>query len=253
MGCQREVTGGQASLAELRRGLESLGVALPEDNLAAFERYYELIAERGAVMNLTSIIDYEGVQRRHFLESIAVGAALRDAGLLKGTERVIDVGAGAGFPGIPLRLAWPGLRLTLLEATEKKAAFMQEVVDALDLSGVSIVTARAEDAARKADLRERFDIVIARAVAPLSVLAELTLPFARVSGYLAAVKGSRLPAELAAARVAIARCGGRQPSVLDLPADAAPKHLKVAVIRKASRTPPELPRRAGLPASSPLH
>lgn len=252
MGCQRDASPPAAGLPLLRVGAAALGLALSDAALAGFAHYFALLAEQGAAFNLTSVLDYEGVQRRHFLESLALGAALRDAGRLRGAERIVDIGAGAGFPGVPLKLVWPELRLALIEATQKKAAFLRLAVKALALTGVDVVAARAEAAAHRPGLRGRFDLAVARAVAPLPALAELTLPFVRIGGAVAAVKGSRLPAELAAAGAAIRRCGGGAPETLSLPGQPADGPLRILIIPKVRPTPAELPRGPGLAAVRPL-
>lgn len=250
MGCQRGQQ--EAGLPLLADGAAALGLDLSAAALGRFQRYLSLLQEHGARMNLTSVRDVDGMQRRHFVESLALGVALRDAGWLRGRERVIDIGAGAGFPGVPLAIVWPGLRLTLLEATQKKAHFLEAVIVALELPGARVVAQRAEDAAHERLLRERFDLALARAVAPMPALAELGLPFLRLGGRLAAVKGSRLDDELPAARGAIERCGGGSPRVLPLPGEAPSSPLRVALIAKVRPTPPELPRRAGTPQHDPL-
>ncbi len=248
MGCQRGAE--EAHLPALEAGAAALGLTLGPRALDQFRRYLTLLREHGARMNLTSVRDAEGVQRRHFVESLALGVALREAGRLHGRERLIDIGSGAGFPGVPLAIVWPGLRLTLLEATQKKARFLQTLVEELALPGAHVVAQRAEEAAHQPLLRERFDLALARAVAPLPALAELGLPFLRLGGVLAAVKGSHLDAELREAQGAIRRCGGGLARVLPLLGEAGP--LRVALIPKGRPTPPELPRRAGLPQHEPL-
>ena len=253
MGCQRDASSpATPDLSLLREGAAAIGLPLSEAMIAAFARYFDLLAKQGATLNLTSVRDSEGVQRRHFLESLALGVALRDAGRLRGAERVVDIGAGAGFPGVPLKLVWPDLRLVLIEATQKKAAFLRRVVAELALSGVDVVAARAEEAGRRPGLRARFDLALARAVAPLPALAELTLPFVRVGGAVAAVKGSRLPEELATAAAAIRRCGGAAAQTLVLPGQAENGPLRVVLVPKVGLTPADLPRRPGLPATQPL-
>lgn len=252
MGCQRSNAAPPTGLETLRSGVAALGAELDDASLAAFQRYYDLLAEHGARFNLTTVRDYEGVQRRHFVESLALGAALRSAGLLSGGERLLDLGSGAGLPGVPLAIAWPGLRVTLLEATGKKARFLQLAIETLALPHVAVVNARAEEAAHLPTLRERFDIVVARAVAPLDVLAELALPFVRVGGVLAAVKGSRLPAELRVAQAAIRRAGGGSPQRSELPVAPSPVAPALLVVPKLRPTPRTLPRRPGLPAAQPL-
>jgi 16S rRNA (guanine527-N7)-methyltransferase len=252
MGCQRTGTAAMPDLPLLRTAPATIGVSLSAEALAAFARYYALLAEHGARFNLTRVLDVEGVQVRHFAESLAVGAALEAARQFTGIERVMDVGSGAGFPGIPLRIAWPGVRLTLLEATGKKARFLQLVVDELGLAGVGVVNARAEEAGHDAALREAFDVVTARAVAPLPALAEVTLPFARIGGCAALVKGSRLPQELRDAAGAISRCGGGRADILPLAQFGEGPAPRLLMVPKTRRTPADLPRAPGVPASRPL-
>ncbi|MHB8575948.1 MAG: 16S rRNA (guanine(527)-N(7))-methyltransferase RsmG [Dehalococcoidia bacterium] len=245
----REVT---SALPVLQAIAQRLDVALPDGAIEAFDRYHRLLAGYGGRFNLTAVLDADGVQRRHFGEALALGAALSDAGLLHADDAVIDIGSGAGFPGLPLKIAWPSLRLALLEATGKKARFLQTVVDELGVTGVQIVQSRAEDAGHSPTLRERFDLVVARAVAPLATLAELTLPFARVGGYVAAIKGSRILAELVEAGAAIAACGGGAPRVVALPGGNGDVRLQLVLIEKQAVTPLSLPRAAGVPNARPL-
>lgn len=252
MGCQRTNPAPETGLETLSAGVGAFNATLDETALTAFQRYYELLAEHGSRFNLTAVRDYESVQRRHFLESLAIGVALRSAGQLGGHERLLDLGSGAGLPGIPLAVAWPALRVTLLEATGKKARFLQLAVETLALRHVAVVNARAEDAAHLPALRERFDLVVARAVAPLDTLVELGLPFARVGGNLAALKGSRAAEELRRAPGAIRRTGGGDARRLTLPGQAAEAALSLVVVRKLRPTPRDLPRRPGLPAAQPL-
>ena len=185
---------------------------------------------------------------------MAFGAALRYAGLLRNDTWVVDVGSGAGFPGLPLRLLWPDLRLTLIEATGRKAAFLRETVAALGLGSVEVLAVRAEAAGHDPALRGRFDLALSRAVAPLAVLAELTLPLLRVGGASAGIKGSRLDAEIVAARPAVARLGGGAVRQLTPPAGVAldEPSPRFFVLPKARPTPADLPRRSGVTSSNPL-
>ncbi len=251
MGCQRSEPARAPGLAVLTAAVP-LGVPLDRRALDRFERYFELLRDHGSRYNLSGVLDYEGVQRRHFVESLAVGAALLREGLIAGTEGIIDVGAGAGFPGLPLSIAWPGLRMTLLEATRKKAEFIALVIRELALDGATVVNARAEDAAHRPELRERFDLALARAVAPLASLSELTLPFVRIGGVAGAIKGSHLDAELAAARNAIRICGGGLPREVELELRSVAVPPRLLLVHKRRATPRDFPRAAGMPSRSPL-
>jgi 16S rRNA (guanine527-N7)-methyltransferase len=233
----------------LIQGARAYGVTLSDTNVSQFERYLALLSEHAAHVNLVGSTEPELIVRRHFLESMALGAALRERGIMLDGAKVLDLGAGAGFPGVVLKVVWPPLRLTLLDATAKKTAFLETLVDGLGLEDVEVATGRAEALAHDARWRGRFDVVVARAVAPLPVLVELGLPFARVGGYLVSPKGSRAAAELAGARRALEVVGGEAESwPFEVP---GPKQTLVAV-RKLRETPASYPRREGVPAKSPL-
>jgi 16S rRNA (guanine527-N7)-methyltransferase len=252
MGCQRSEPAAPPDLAILRHAAQELAIALDARALDRFERYFQLLSEHGRRFNLTAVRDYAGVQRRHFVESLAAGAALVREGLMAQNDAIIDVGSGAGFPGMPLSIAWPELRVTLLEATRKKAEFIALIVRELALEHTEVVHARAEDAGHRSDLRERFDIALARAVAPLAGLVELTLPFVRAGGVMGAIKGSRLDAEIEDARGAIRICGGSTPSELQLRLESLGPSPRLLVVPKRRATPRSFPRASGTPARSPL-
>lgn len=236
-------------LGLLLTGALAYGVRLNDGQRAQFERYLTLLREWSQRTRLVGNADPAVVQRRHFLESIALGVALRERELLRPGADVLDVGAGAGFPGVVLKIVWPAMRLTLIEATEKKTAFLSALVEALGLEETEVITGRAETLAHELRLRERFDLVVARAVAPLPVLVELALPFARVGGRLVAPKGSRVAGELGRASRALQVLGGEAfTAPLRVP---GPPQTLVAVIKRRP-TPARYPRRPGVPAKSPL-
>ena len=242
-------------MQQLADGARALGLSLTDDQLSAFQIYYETLIAWNARVNLTRITDYEAVQVKHFLDSLSCLAAVercraplsRLAGL-----RTIDVGSGAGFPGLPLKIACPALRLTLLEATGKKAAFLQTLVERLALEGVTVVHARAEEAGQDPAHREGYDLALARALAEMAALAELTLPLVQVGGLVIAQKGEDPSAEVEAARRAIQALGGRTREILPatVPGLEAARHL--VVLEKVSATPSPYPRRPGIPAKRPL-
>jgi len=236
----------------LARTAEGLGLPLNAQQLQQFEEYYHQLIAANRRVSLTSITDYQEVQRRHFGESLAVGAALYRAGVLKPGEgaRVLDLGAGAGFPGLPMRIVHPALRLTILEATRKKTTFLERLLTRLSLEDVAVITGRAEAVARDPAHREGYDLVLARAVAPLAVLVELALPLLGLDGFLAAPKGSRAPQEMAEAGRALALCGGHIVSADPLPSPALP--LTLVLVEKTALTPAAYPRRPGIPTKRPL-
>lgn len=242
--------GRRYNMKTLSEGAERLRIGLSPSQLEAFHTYYrELIAERPRA-GLTSLTDSEAVQRRHFLESLALLRALEDANAFGPTA--IDIGTGAGFPGIPIKIVRPGLTLTLVEATGKRAAFLVHLVRRLGLTDVTVVQARAEELAHDPAHRAAYHLALARALAPLPVLVELALPFLRLGGYLATPKGSAAPREARQATAALQTCGGHleplQP--LDLPGPGPIPTL--VLVRKVADTPDRFPRRPGIPAKRPL-
>ncbi len=231
-----------------------LGIALPATAIARFARYLALLGEWNDRAGLTAVTDTDVAQRRHFGESLALLAALRGAGLLApgAPARLADLGPGGGFPGVPMAIAEPALTLVLVEAQERRCAFLRALCEALELSQVTVVHARAEEAGRAPVLREGFDVVVARALAAMPVLVEYALPLLRDGGVLAAPKGSRGDEELAEAAAAIAALGGEAlpPLALPLTDDVPPQ--RVYLVRRSGPLNARYPRRPGVPARRPL-
>lgn len=215
-----------------------------------FDLYYQRLIEGRQRASLTSLRDRESIERRHFLETMLLLSALTEAGVVK--SPVIDIGTGAGIPGLPVKIARPDLEMTLVEATGKKARFVEETVELLGLSGVSVFHARAEELAHHSAHRGAYALALARAVAPLRILVELALPFLSIGGYLATPKGSGARREVREAQNALAVCGGSVDLMkrLDLPPPGPAPTL--VLIRKAQETPEGYPRRAGIPRKRPL-
>jgi 16S rRNA (guanine527-N7)-methyltransferase len=236
------------------RGARQIGLHLEREQVERFERYYQLLAEVGQRIDLTADLTYEQVQRRHFLESAALAVLLRREGALPDDGRcsLIDVGTGAGFPGVPIKILAPNLSLTLLEATAKKSTFLRRVLEALGLSDSRVVTGRAEEVAHAGPHREAYHVAVSRAVAPLPALLELTLPFLEVGGLLAAPKGSRADEEMARSGRALAELGGVLEALRPLAVPYAAHPQTVVLVRKASPTPARYPRRPGIPKKRPL-
>lgn len=224
------------------------GISLNQHQLEQFQGYQTLLLDWNTRVNLTAVRDPEEILIRHFLDSLTCATVTGD---LNG-RTLIDVGTGAGFPGLPLKILYPTLQLTLLDSVGKKTRFLQAVVDALNLSGVTILTDRAETIGQLPAHRERYDWAVARSVAELRVLVELLLPLCRVGGHALAQKGANAAAEIEAARYAITRLGGTTPqlSSVHLPAIEEAHHL--VVIPKIRATDGRYPRRPGIPAKRPL-
>lgn len=221
--------------------------------LEQFELYYRELAEWNRRANLTAIAGYEGAQVRHFLDSLTVCLPYREeAEGLPRTIRVVDVGSGAGFPGLPLKLAFPDLELHLIESVGKKTAFLEHLSIALGLDSVTIHTGRAEALAREMELRDSFDLALMRGVARLSLLLEYALPFCRVGGKTVALKHGGLETELAEAKIALSELRGRNAGVFPVSLPGLTDNRVVVAFEKVAPTPERYPRRVGIPAKRPL-
>ena len=238
-------------MEKLKLGAQKLGLDLTNRQLKQFKIYYEELVEWNKRVNLTSIIGYEEVQITHFLDSLTVISGFPS---LQPDKRLntIDVGTGAGFPGILLRIVLPEIRLILLEATAKKAEFLRHITAKLELDNVEIVRGRAEEVAHDESYRERFDIVVSRALAPLNVLAELTLPFCAIGGRLIAQKKGDISQEMDQASRAVNTLGGEINGVLDITLDEFDDDRCLVIIDKVKVTPLKYPRRPGIPTKKPI-
>ncbi len=237
------------SLASGARAL--LNLELTPAQLSLFQIYADELQAWNAQFNLTAIRDAQGIQIKHFLDSVSILKAFRGPDF-RARARLVDVGTGAGFPGIPLKIVCPQLQLTLVEATGKKAKFCEAVVEKLKLSGVQVVKARAEEIGQDPTHREQYDWAVARAVAEMPVLVEYLLPLVRRGGRALAQKGESAPAETQAAGVAVKRLGGELEQIVpvELPGVAETRYL--VVFKKVAATPPIYPRRPGVPSKTPL-
>jgi len=235
----------------LVKGAAALGIQLDATQTDQFRRYYEQIIEWNKRVNLTRITDWEQAQVHHFLDSLSISMVLSPT-LTWSNERVLDVGSGAGVPGVPLMIAFPDLQVTLLEATAKKAKFLAHVAEELSLSNLRVCTGRAESLAHDTELRESFDAVVSKAVAKLNVLAELTLAFCRVGGIVIAQKGRAVHDEVQDAGRAIGLMGGETDEVREVTLLGATGPRSLIVIRKSTATPDRYPRRPGMPEKRPL-
>lgn len=241
-------------MERLRAGASLLGIELTEQQLSQFQSFYEDLVEWNRRFNLTAITEYEQAQIRHFIDSLSCLMAIRSPQRMPGGRplRCIDVGSGAGFPGIPLKIYCPQMHVVLLEATGKKVLFLEHVIEHLGLGSISVVKGRAEEVAHDEEHREQYDLVFARAVAELPVLAEYTLPFCRLGGHVIAQKGSSAQEEIQSAEYAISIMGGQLAYVTPVELHGLAEARNLVVIAKIVRTPTKYPRRPGIPGKRPL-
>ena len=233
---------------ELRAAAEAASLSLSEEQILKFTRYDALLVDWNERMNLTAITEPRDVAVKHMVDSLTA----YDAALFSGAPTVIDVGTGAGFPGIPLKIFDPSIRLTLMDSLAKRLAFLEAVVEDLGLTGVTCVHARAEDAAHEPQRRERYDIAVSRAVARLPVLLEYTLPFVKKGGHLIALKGRTAEEEAKDAKRALKLLGGRLETIRPVTLPGLSDMRAVLTITKIAPTPKAYPRKAGTPAKKPL-
>jgi 16S rRNA (guanine527-N7)-methyltransferase len=234
----------------LARGAQDLGLELTPHQLDLFEAYYRELADWNQRINLTAITGYEEVQLKHFLDSLTVCRAVTVGAAA--AMRVIDVGAGAGLPGLPLKLAFPDIHLAMVESVGKKARFLEHLVAALSLSGVEVLTGRAEELAHQPRLRESFDLAVSRGVAKLPSLLEYTLPFCASGGRVAVWKRGGIEEEIAGAASALAVLGGSTPKVYPVMLRGLTDGRVLVVVAKTAPTPARYPRRPGIPDKRPL-
>ena len=234
----------------LKAGAAQLSVALSEEQLDQFETYFQELADWNQRANLTAIIEYEDVQVKHFLDSLTICLTAREH--LAGPVRVMDVGAGAGLPGLALKLAFPDIKLALVESAKKKAAFLHHIVEKLGLEDVSIYTGRAEELAREKGLRDAFDLVAVRSLAKLPLLLEFSLPFCKPGGRLVALKHGGDWSEQESAANALSELGGHIEKVSTVLLEGLTDDRIVISIVKTGPTPSRYPRAVGIPGKRPL-
>ena len=237
-------------LSILADGARELGLKLSTEQLERFQRYYEVLTDWGERVSLTSVKDEEGIQRRHFLESAALIPILEQEGLSLTDKSLIDIGSGAGIPGIPLKILDPTIKLTLVEAKQRKAEFLATLLKELEMTDVVVIPRRSEETAHNANHREQYNFAVAKALAPLSTLIELTLPFLVMGGVLIAPKGKNAEREVAVADVALETLKGSIRYVGPIP--LADKKQRIILVDKDLPSPQRFPRRPGMPAKRPL-
>ena len=233
---------------QFRSDLHALGITLTEKQIEQFLTYYEMLVEWNEFMNLTAITEYEDVMKKHFIDSISLIKAYD----ITKNATVIDVGTGAGFPGLALKIAYPNLQVTLLDSLNKRIQFLNEVIAKLGLTGVETIHGRAEDFAKAGKLREKFDLCVSRAVANLSTLSEYCLPFVKVGGQFISYKSEKITEEMTVAENAIRILGGKVVNQVEFQLPESDIYRNLFVIEKVKETPKKYPRKAGLPGKEPL-
>lgn len=230
------------------KDLDKFNVNLSEKQIQQFLTYYEMLVERNQFVNLTAITEYEDVLKKHFVDSISLIQAYD----VKKHISVIDIGTGAGFPGLALKIAYPDLKMTLLDSLNKRIQFLDDVIKELHLEEIETIHGRAEDFAKPGILREKFDLCVSRAVANLSTLSEYCLPFVKNNGYFISYKSEKVTEEIQMAEKAISVLGGKIEKQVELILPDSDIYRNLLVIKKISSTPKKYPRKAGLPSKEPL-
>ena len=233
---------------ELKIAATEYGLNLTEDQISAFNKYYELLYEWNKKINLTAITEPKDVAIKHMVDSLSCFKA----DLFKENTSLIDVGTGAGFPGLPLKIFYPSLKLTLLDSLNKRVKFLQLVVDELGLKDVEVIHARSEEAARNKKYREKFDLATARAVGRLPIICEYCLPFVKDGGTFIALKGRQYEEEATQAQKAIKVLGGEISDIMPVKLPEIDDKRAVIYIKKIKSTPKTYPRKAGTPERNPI-
>lgn len=232
----------------LKRKLKELSLELEDEKIHQFIRFYEILVEWNQKMNLTAITEYEDVVEKHFIDSLSIVKTIE----LNQEMRVIDIGTGAGFPGIPLKIAFPHLEITLLDSLNKRVRFLEYVIGELSLKNIKAIHGRAEDYAHQKEYRETYDLCVSRAVANLSTLSEYCLPYVKKEGSFISYKSGEIAEEVNASEKAIDILGGRISDILKFSLPGTDISRSFVQIEKVRNTGKKYPRKAGLPSKEPL-
>ena len=236
------------NISEFEKNLDQLNIILSDKQINQFIAYYELLVEWNSFMNLTAITEFDQVIKKHFLDSLSLVKAYD----LSKESSIIDIGTGAGCPGVPLKIAFPHLKITLLDSLNKRIKFLNEVKDKLALANLETLHGRAEDFAKPEKLREKYDLCVSRAVANLSTLSELCLPYVKVGGRFISYKSEKIKEESIAAKKAIGILGGEVEKQVEFTFSDEELYRNLFVIKKIKSTPKKYPRKAGLPGKEPI-
>lgn len=237
-------------LSQFEKYLEQFQITLSNKQKEQFLKYYELLVEWNGFMNLTAITEFDDVMKKHFADSLSIVKAFSEIRTEK--LKVIDIGTGAGFPGIPLKIVFPQIELTLLDSLQKRLKFLQEVIEQLELGEVELIHGRAEDFCKPSMKREQYDLCVSRAVANLATLSELCLPYVKMGGKFIPYKSEKAEEEVKAAQKAIGLLGGEVKEQIEFELPESDIGRTLVVIEKKSATPKKFPRKAGMPAKEPI-
>lgn len=235
-------------MENLKKKASMLGIDLTEKQLDQFKKYYEMLVEKNKVMNLTAITEWNEVIDKHFIDSIS---------LIKATDlfeekKILDLGCGAGFPGIPLKIAFPNLEITLLDSLNKRIQFLKDVIAELGLENIEALHGRAEDYARKPEYREQYDYCVSRAVANLTSLSEYCIPYVKEGGSFISYKSGKVKEEIKEVKKALFLLGGKLEDVVSFTLPETEIERDFVIIKKEKKTPKKYPRKAGIPTKEPL-
>ena len=236
------------NLTTLENGCRELGIELSQKQKNQFIQFYEFLVEKNKVMNLTGITEFEEVLTKHFLDSLACVKAID----MTKVKTIMDIGTGAGFPGVPLKIAFPHLEACLLDSLKKRVNFLEESFELLGLEGIKAIHGRAEEYAKNKEYREKYDLCVSRAVANLSTLSEYCLPFVKVGGKFISYKSEKITEEMNAAQHAVKILGGKMDGQVEFTLPDSDIYRNLFIITKEKSTPAKYPRKAGLPSKEPL-
>ena len=232
----------------LTDGCENLGITLSDTQIEQFMIYYEYLIEKNKVMNLTGITEFEDVMIKHFVDSLAVVKAVD----MSRINTLLDLGTGAGFPGIPLKIAFPHVEMVLLDSLNKRINFLKELIEKCRLEKITAIHGRAEEYAKQKEYRESFDLCVSRAVANLSSLSEYCIPYVKLNGQFISYKSGNIDIEIKEAENAVKILGGRNENIIKFTLPKSDIERSFVIIEKVKETPAKYPRKAGLPTKDPL-